>query len=293
MAHPAHPGTTGLKTCKICQYKVIGYQDITLRPGEPKLEQLIDCVLDEARQPILDRIRKNITYCLGSGVQFELLSEAAEALFNRDDYKGKKQIFVPECFLTKDPTMIFQEKEKLEKLLEERKRVGDLPKEEEHKWKCKIKTLEGEIIEKRVYDTLKTYFQTHQSQEVLVLHGYEIMDLEMLKSQREITHGEKDFIIINFTYGYILNIEVKKSLDAKSLKDAKRQLEETKNLFTKWFGADVSASWQFISAIYCERDDKTNKTCKDCDMNFIFTGSEDLVDKLEKIHRRLMHSERF
>ena len=149
--------------CKICQ--VIGYHDIALRPSEPKLDQLIDCDLDEARQPILDQIRKNITYCLGNSVQFKLLTEAAEALFNRD-YKGKKQIFVPECFLTKDPTMIFQEKEKLEKLLEERKRVGDLPKKEEHKWKCKIKTLEGEIIEKRVYDTLKTYFQAHHRQRV-------------------------------------------------------------------------------------------------------------------------------
>ena len=275
--------------CQICQ--VIGKREFVLRPGDPKLEDLIDCEFDEARQPILDKIRKNITYCLGNAVEFTLLSKAAEALFNRD-YKDKKQIFVPECFLTKDPTMIFQEKENLEKLLEDKKRAGHLSKQEEGKWRCKIKSLAGEILEKTVYDTLKTYFHTHHSQQVLVLHGYEIMDLEMLTSQREITHGEKDFIIINSTYGYIMNIEAKSSLNAKSLNEAKRQLEETKKLFEKWFGADISTSWQFISAIYCEREDKTNKNCKKCDMDFIFTGSEDLVDKLEKIHRRLQKNDR-
>ena len=276
--------------CQICQ--VIGQHDILLRPGERKLEEWIDCEFDEARKPILDRIRNNITYYLGNAVEITRLSKAAEALFNRD-YKDKKQIFVPEFFLTKDPTMIYQEKERLEKLLEDRKRAGDLSPKEEGKWRCKIKTLEGEILEKTVYDTLKAYFRTHDNQQVLVLHGYELMDFDMLEGRKEIPHGEKDFIIINLTYGYIMNIEAKSSLNAKSLKEVKRQLEETKKWFEKWFGADLTAGWKFISGVYCERNDKTNKNCRNCDMDFIFTGSEDLTNKIEKIHGMLPNSDRF
>ena len=73
--------------CQICQ--VIGQHDILLRPGEQKLEEWIDCEFDDARKPILDRIRKTITYYLGNTVEITLLSKAAEALFNRD-YKDKK-----------------------------------------------------------------------------------------------------------------------------------------------------------------------------------------------------------
>ena len=242
--------------CQICG--VIGVHSFIVRTGEPKLRDWIDCELDENQQPVLERIRKNISYFLGNAIEHTLLSKAAETLFNRD-YKNNKQIFVPECFLTKDPTMIEKKKEKLEKLLAERTTTGNLTPEEAKKWRCKIKTLEGEAVEKTVYDTLKSFYKLNSDQEVLVLHGYEIMDLEMPYGKKEIPHGEKDFIIVNFTVGYIMNIEVKSSLNGKSLKDAKRQLEETKKLFEKWFGADLNSNWVFISAIYCERDDKTNK----------------------------------
>ena len=84
-----------------------------------------------------------------------------------------------------------------------------------------------------------------------------------------------------------MNIVAKSSLNRKSLKKAKDQLENAKKILEKWFGADLNEGWKFISAIYCERNDKTNKNCKNADMDFIFTGTEDLIEKIDKIHEGL------
>ena len=273
------------KMCLICG--VIGIQKIILRPKDPKLKDWIDGEEDESREAIWAKIRKNITYYLGNAVQFASLRKAAEFLFERD-YKGKKQIFVPEEFLTKAPQLITNEKKELERLL---KTVSD--EKEKGNWRCRLKSIEGEKLEKNVYDTLKSYFKSHSDQEVLVLHGFEIADLDKLPDHKDIAHWEKDFLIINVTYGYILNIEAKSSLNGKSLTKAKEQLENTKRILEKWFGADLTEGWKFISAIYCERNDKTNKNCRNADMDFIFTGTEDLKGKIDKIHEGLQDERRF
>ena len=54
----------------------------------------------------------------------------------------------------------------------------------------------------------------------------------------------------------------------------------------------MNPGWVFISALYCEREDKTNKNCKN-KMDFIFTGPEDLVEKIDKIHKTLKNETRF
>ena len=251
---------------------------------------MIDCEFDENRQPILDRIRKNITYYLGNAVEFHLLSKAAETLFNRD-YKDKKQIFVPECFLSKNPEFLFYEKEELKKFLDTMS-DDDMSKKEKGKMGSRINTMEGEALEKKVYDTLKSYFQHHSDQHILVIHGYEIMDLTMWLEggKKVIKHWEKDFIVINATYGYVLNIEAKQTLNGKSMKLAKEQIEGTKRLLEKWFGADLVAGWVFIGAVYCERD--LSNCCQSCDMNYVFGGPEDMVEKLDRLHNTLHREKR-
>ena len=122
--------------CLICN--VVGVKEINRRPGEPKLKDWIDDEENESRQSIQNRIKKNITYYLGNAIKFASIRKAAEALFIRD-YKDKKQIFVPEVFLTKDPSLIYHEKQELEKLLAARK-ADDAMK---MKWRCKMKTIEG------------------------------------------------------------------------------------------------------------------------------------------------------
>ena len=150
-------------------------------------------------------------------------------------------------------------------------------------------------MEKNVFTGLKEYFDTYSDQEVLVLHGYEVMDLDSLerrdrfgKLKRSAQKEEKDFIVINLTYGYILTIEAKSTLDSKSIKKAKKQLENTKKLMKKWFGADLNKEWLFFSAIYCEKGDKYAKLCNNCDWRFIFTGLKDLLEKLENLHKIIL-----
>ena len=268
--------------CEICS--VIGRSVIVPRAG-PKLEEWIDYESDFKKQPIVARIRKNISYYLGNAEQTFKLSEAATKLFNRD-YEGKKQIFVPEIFLTKHPGMIFTEKT----VLDEKLTNPNLTKEEVGKLRCQANTVSGESLEKNVFDSLKEYFNNHSDQEVLVLHGYEVMELDTLKSldrcgkmRQQIQKKEKDFIIINKTLGYILAIEAKTTLDPKSIKKSRIQLENTKSLLEKWFGADLKHSWHFFSAIYCEKGDKYSKLCGKCNWDYIFTGSKDLLAKLENI----------
>ena len=278
--------------CLICP--VIGIHEPVLRPGDPKLKDWIDDEEDETRKSIWNKIRKNMyKYYLGNNVEFASFRKAAEFLFNRD-YKGKKQIFVPEVFLTKAPEMIFHEKKEVEELLKAMNddNLSPQEKKEKEKLKARLKTIAGEAIEKKVYDTLKAYYGLDDDQELLILHGYELADLEKLANQKDVAHWEKDFLIINKTYGYIMNIEAKSSLNGKSLNEAKTQLENTKKILEKWFGADLRKGWKFISAIYCEREDKTNKNCKS-KMDFIFTGTEDLKEKLDKIHDSLRDENRF
>ena len=269
--------------CLLCN--VIGVKEINRRPGAPKLKDWIDDEENEIRQPIQNRIKKNITYYLGNAIETASIRKAAETLFKRD-YEGKKQIFVPEVFLTKDPSLIFHEKQELEKLLAARETDDTINDKMKEKWRCKMKTIEGEVLEKNVYDTLNKYFLSHPEQEVLVLHGHEILDLDAPENPKKpISHWEKDFIIINVTYGYVLNIEAKQTLNRKSMESAKKQLENTKQIIEKWFGADLKPGWVFISAVYCEKGDVWNNCCKDCDMNFVFSGTEDLVMKIEKINK--------
>ena len=136
--------------CLICN--TIGIHDIILRPEGPKLKDWIDGDEDEARQPIWNKIRKNLTFYLGSAIEFASLRRAAEALFQRD-YKDKMQIFVPEYYLSKDPSLIHLEKQKLETLLAARI-DDDLTTKEKRKWECRLKSIEGEKLEKNVYDLL-------------------------------------------------------------------------------------------------------------------------------------------
>ena len=138
----------------------------------------------------------------------------------------------------------------------------------------------------------KDPFQTCE-QQVLVLHGHDLMDLEMKTDKignLNIANSEKDFILINATYGYIMNIEAKATLDNKAIKDVKNQLEGTKKLFEKWFGADIVSNWKFYSAIYCQKPPskkiKSKYLCPNVDMDFIFTSCDDLVSKLQKIHEK-------
>ena len=91
-------------------------------------------------------------------------------------YKNKTQIFVPDSFITKNPKMLFTEKEKLEEKLKN----PQLSDKEKSQWRCRVSTIAGEVLERRCYNTLKEYFGRHSDQKILVLHGYEVESIEVI-----------------------------------------------------------------------------------------------------------------
>ena len=83
-------------------------------------------------------------------------------------------------------------------------------------------------------------------------------------SKKGQTGSEKDFIIVNYTYSYIMTIEVKLNLTTDKGKNASvspveksaNQLKEAFEILEEIFGEDIKVSWWFIPMIYCSSMDK-------------------------------------
>ena len=99
------------------------------------------------------------------------------------------------------------------------------------------------------------YFKSKENEDVLIVQGIEMVKLDGKKGENV---REMDFLVINFTYQYILNIEVKKwlgQIEGKSkniIDEAIVQLESNKAKLEDWFGADLKGDWRFVSALYCK-----------------------------------------
>ena len=124
--------------CRICD--IIGESKITPDPDAVRLGEWIDCEVAENGQPIFGKIRKNISYYLGNEDLTIKLSEATDKLFKRD-YKGKKQIFVPDIFITKNPEMLFTDSDTLEESLLD----PTLSEKDKGKWRCRLNTVSGKF----------------------------------------------------------------------------------------------------------------------------------------------------
>ena len=90
------------------------------------------------------------------------------------------------------------------------------------------------------------------------------LGLNMIKLGKEKGKNvqEIDFLLINWTHHYILNIEVKKwlgvvkgkpgDIDKCSISKAKKQINTIKTMIEDWFGADLKGDWKYVSALYCQ-----------------------------------------
>ena len=111
------------------------------------------------------------------------------------------------------------------------------------KLKSTINNVRGDILEKEFYEEIKSYVQNY-NEDVLVIHSHKLLSLD------EKDHKEKDFLVINLSFGYILNIEVKCSASGSNLNKALDQISSTKEELEKWFG--LAKRWKFYGAIGCE-----------------------------------------
>ena len=150
-----------------------------------------------------------------------------------------------------------------------------------------------------MYEQLKIFFESHGDYEVLMLHGYELMETEHDPYKEEEPHSRKDFVILNKTYGHILNIAVERTLNTETLEKLSKDLKETKEVLEKWYGANLNKHWKVISIICCEKSFITGLLQQELGsllMDYIFIGRNEFPKKLEKLHKeipKIRHKHRF
>ena len=138
-----------------------------------------------------------------------------------------------------------------------------------------------------MYEQLKTFFESHDDYEVLMLHGYELMETKHNPYETQEPHKRKDFVILNKTYGHILNIAVERYLTPESLQKLTEDLRQTKDVLEKWYGANLNENWKVISIICCEKSEITadllNNELGPTIMDYIFIGRDNIPNKLKEL----------
>ena len=224
-------------------------------------------------------------YILGQNIGTTSILELVELLLQRDYpniaiFDGSKDgsvgpIFVPEGYLPKKPKVIDPDiaEEIQSQFPDDKKLRGD------------VKQTEGDLLERQVYQALQTHFKSRKNEDVLIVQG-----LEMVKigGERGRNIHEIDFLIINFTYQYILNIEVKKWLGQIEGKPqniiykARDQLYDNRNLIEDWFDADLKGNWRYVSALYCKGMEQVLKDCPNCNP-FIATNENEVLNIMRSL----------
>ena len=233
-------------------------------------EQMAKCygnrVLPPGRRPG-KKVNVQDYYILGQNIGTSSILELVELLLKRDYPKiaifdGSKDgavgpIFVPEGYLPKKPKVVDPDiaQDIKSQFPEDKKLQGD------------VKQTEGDLLERQVYNSLQTHFKSRKKEDVLIVQGLEMVKLG---GERGRNVHEIDFLVIDFTYQYILNIEVKKwlgQIEGKPeniIDKAREQLENNRNLIEDWFAADLKGNWRYVSALYCKGMEQILKDCTNC-----------------------------
>ena len=250
-------------------------------------------LIKEKRKTFINQVSKNLkVYHLGQNTTYDSVPDLLTSLIQRDypyveTFDGTKtlKIFIPEVFLIKHPKIISESGYlRLKSALEN----GDSKKLKE--FEGKYRELKGHIVEKLCYDDIKKYFNK-RNESVLVIHGLCMLRPDSKKGQMG---SEKDFIIVNYTYSYIMTIEVKLNLTIDGDKNATveksaNQLKEAFEILEEIFGEDIKGSWRFIPMVYCSTMDKEVGIFLKDKYNFIFCRSDErsFASKMDQLLKNL------
>ena len=229
-------------------------------------------------------------YVLGQNVALQSIPEIADLLLKRDvnevfnfDGKNVGPIFIPESYIPKKPRILDSEKA--------RDAMNKIPSNETRKkslFSGDMKHTESDQIERHVYDVLKSFYTKEKGETVLVIQGIDIFGI------KEKSRLELDFLVINYSRQYILNIEVKKWLgeirgkNKSTSTKTKEQLQKGKALIEDWFSADLRGNWKFVSAVYCNNMEPKYWQCETCS-HFIAMTKEDLKEKIHNMENKIKH----
>ena len=155
-----------------------------------------------------------------------------------------------------------------------------------------LKQQKADLIEKEVRDVVTEYYKQQKGMAVVIINGIEMLVLDGAKGQKQ----EVDFLIVNYSKQYILNIEVKRTLDHTLVKrknkpditvieKSKEQIQIIRKLIEDWF-PHLKGTWKYCSMLYCETRDESVMNCSHC-ADFIAEGPEELLTKIKLMDEKM------
>ena len=159
-------------------------------------------------------------------------------------------------------------------LSESRNRPPTFPKEVDNR----LRHLMGEFPEKILFQTL------HETLGRLK-HDCLILANQKLVHPHTLQTFERDFIIVDLTARFVMNIEVKSvltkfSISASQRGGAKRQLRISKWILKELFGGKISKDWKFVAALYGRAMDQNLWYCGGCEPYVMY--GRNVFQKLER-----------
>ena len=161
-----------------------------------------------------------------------------------------------------------------------------------HSFQADVKQTKADLIEKQVRDVVTGYYKELDGVAVLIIQGLEMLMLDAPKGKNV---QEVDFLIINYSKQYILNIEVKRSLTEAMtgkrsnrmtvIEKAKRQSQKIKQILEDWY-PHLKGPWKYCSMFYCEEMCDKLRECGHC-LDFIAQGPEDLLAKVKLMDEKM------
>ena len=184
----------------------------------------------------LRKIMKELIVLLGHGKFANSIPEAVAMLMVRNypelvKWSGKEQkaivIFIPEHYLSKavkyiDPSKGAQKLEYSKQAAEAMPERRQEFKEHEKVFLGGLRTWRGEAPELDLYNALKKRSEV-SDESIAIFHSLEILKFDPERQDNNI--NEKDFILVSGSHGYIMAIEVKKTLNKKEAEKSLIQLK--------------------------------------------------------------------
>ena len=219
--------------------------------------------------------KANTNFFLGNGIKEKDPKVAATKLLNRDHkdvanlkenyFNGKLGAkFLPPIYFSDYPHIVNPD-------AYETKR--DINPETVNK-------IRAEKAEKTMFQGLEKHF-IETKDDVLVLSSHKFSNTASV--------NEKDFIILNLSKGYVMNLEVK--VDSKKFKSAKPQLYDGKNRLDEIFSEiGVPSAWKFIGVFYAQTGEKLFDCPKDKCSTYAIIGEDQIEEKLKQIEKDIAFS---
>ena len=200
----------------------------------------------------------------------DLLVRDVEKLANFDGITPAGATIVPKTYVPKNPRIVLPEKGP-----EASRHCQD-----DEKLKGEIISAKGELAEKKVYYTVKKYYDSNPKRTALIIRDLQMLQPN-LEKRRQKDQQEMDLIILDYNSMTIYVIEVKTTLNEISMNKVREQLPDYKDFFDEWFGSDVCQEWKFKSLAFCLHVEQGFEICKDC-RDLILVGEDELTKALEK-----------